>query len=449
MDSNQVEIQLPGGRILAKRSNGLVHVRGLRYATASRFQRPTLTENWPSPFDCTKPAIICPQRPSRLNFITGDLKLDRQMDEDCLNLTITMPESGLEQSQKLPVLVWFHGGAYLSGGGDLDCYYPGSLASKGIIVVNVTYRLGIFGFMPVDGIAPSNLGLMDQLESLRWVSRNIQHFGGDPKQVTISGQSAGAHSAFLMTIVDDAKGLFRRVILQSPPFGEVYADNGVEQLSQYAKALIGTEPQSLTTHDLLEIEVKLIAEANHMGLPLAYWPHFGRYPMPDLSESESRVSDSAKTVPVLSGWTMNEGSAFVPVQYENSLWAKFPILGTVIKSVATWKFSGRLFVWPTQEYHRKYLACGGNSSTYSLDWSPAGSTHGAVHCIDLPFLFGSWDTWKAAPMLQGTGAKEVVERVGHQVRDLFAHFCIADDVCAFRSKHFDIDEDFVFEFASQ
>ncbi|KAJ5361865.1 esterase [Penicillium brevicompactum] len=449
MDYNQVEIPLPGGTILAKRSDGLVHVRGLRYATARRFERPVLTENWPSPVDCTKSASICPQRPSRLNFVTGDLKLGRKMDEDCLNLTIALPETGLVHQQKLPVLVWFHGGAYLSGGGDLDCYHPGSLASKGIIVVNVTYRLGIFGFMPVDEIAPSNLGLMDQLESLRWVNRNIQYFGGDPDRVTIAGQSAGAHSAFLMTILDDAQGLFRRVILQSSPFGEVFADKGVKQLSRYAKDLIGTEPQSITTHDLLQIESKLIAKANDLNLPLAYWPHFGRYPLPKLSEAESRVSDSAKRIAVLSGWTTNEGSAFVPLQYENSLWAKVPILGTVIQFVATWRFSGRLFVWPTQEYHRTFLACGGNSSTYVFNWSPAGSAYGPVHCIDLPFIFGSWDSWKAAPMLRGSGTKAVVERVGSQVQDLLAHFCTADDVTAFRSVQFEIDEDFVFKLASK
>ncbi|KAF7542847.1 hypothetical protein G7Z17_g11232 [Cylindrodendrum hubeiense] len=214
-DSQRVEIQLPGGTVVGLCKNDLIHVRGLKYAEAKRFQTPkAAAETWDGIVDCTKPAPICPQTPSRLDFVTGDLNQGQTMDEDCLNVTITAPATLSEQKPSLPVMVWFHGGAFLSGGGDLDCYWPHDLARRGIVTVNVTYRLGIFGFLPIDDVAPANIGLLDQIEALRWVQKNISIFGGDPARVTIAGQSAGAMSVVCM-MTGQADGLFQRAILQS------------------------------------------------------------------------------------------------------------------------------------------------------------------------------------------------------------------------------------------
>jgi para-nitrobenzyl esterase len=140
------------------------------------------------------------------------------MDEDCLHLTITAPARAINEGLQLPVMVFLHGGANVSGGGDLDCYLSDSLIRKDIVVVNVSYRLGIFGWVPMEGKAPANLGLLDQIEALRWVQKNISHFGGCPQHVTIIGHSVGAYVKYCMMVADTATGLFHRAILQSTPF---------------------------------------------------------------------------------------------------------------------------------------------------------------------------------------------------------------------------------------
>lgn len=116
-------------------------------------------------------------------------------------------------------MVWIHGGSYVAGAGDAPAYNPSSLVSEqGVIVVSVTYRLGVLGYLGGNG-RPANLGLLDQLVALKWVRRNIAAFDGDPKQVTLFGQSAGGDAVAHLMAVQGARALFRRAIIQSPPLG--------------------------------------------------------------------------------------------------------------------------------------------------------------------------------------------------------------------------------------
>ena len=117
-----------------------------------------------------------------------------------------------------PVLVWIHGGSYTSGSGDLAIFDPARLVAENrVIVVSVTYRLGLFGFLATGNGRPANLGLLDQLEAFRWVRRNIAAFGGDPDRVTAFGQSAGGDAIAHLMAVPEAPALFRRAIIQSDP----------------------------------------------------------------------------------------------------------------------------------------------------------------------------------------------------------------------------------------
>ena len=111
--------------------------------------------------------------------------------EDCQRLSITMP-ADLADDERVPVMVWLHGGSYTSGSGDLAIFDAKALVAENrVIVVSVTYRLGLFGYLATGTGRPANLGLLDQLEAFRWVQRNIGAFGGDPGRVTAFGQSAG------------------------------------------------------------------------------------------------------------------------------------------------------------------------------------------------------------------------------------------------------------------
>ncbi len=120
--------------------------------------------------------------------------VDRPMSEDCLSLNVWRPTQ--REGSPLPVMVWFHGGGFRIGGTSLEQYDGSSLASHGVIVVTVNYRLGIFGVFPHPALAePSaNFGLLDQMAALRWVQRNIAAFGGDADNVTAFGESAGGAS---------------------------------------------------------------------------------------------------------------------------------------------------------------------------------------------------------------------------------------------------------------
>lgn len=154
-------------------------------------------------------------------FGTADKIFDEPLNpsEDCLYLNVwtRTPGSGAK-----PVMVWIHGGSNLNGSGSSNWYDGAALARRGVVVVSVNYRLGVFGFLAHPALAAEspngsagNYGLMDQLEALRWVKRNIRSFGGDPSRVTVFGESAGSIDVMHLMASPQATGLFHRAIAQS------------------------------------------------------------------------------------------------------------------------------------------------------------------------------------------------------------------------------------------
>lgn len=177
-----------------------------------RWRPPAGVRPWRGVRDATTPSPYCPQ--GGMQGIVGQ--------EDCLYLDVTVPaRSGAEPARagrgdRLPVLVWLHGGGFTSGGARE--YDAARLATAGdVVVVSVNYRLGALGFLsaPALDAAGGNYGLMDQAAALRWVRRNAARFGGDPGNVTLAGQSAGARSVCAQLVSPDARGLFDRAIVQS------------------------------------------------------------------------------------------------------------------------------------------------------------------------------------------------------------------------------------------
>lgn len=144
-----------------------------------------------------------------------------KISEDCLYLNIWT--SAKSPGEKLPVLVFIPGGAFTGGSGDVPLYNGKNLAKKGVVVVTINYRVGVFGFLALPALtkeskhhSSGNYGLLDQLAALKWVHENISAFGGNPNRVTIMGQSAGALSVMYLTASPLAKGLFIRAIAESP-----------------------------------------------------------------------------------------------------------------------------------------------------------------------------------------------------------------------------------------
>jgi para-nitrobenzyl esterase len=191
-------------------------VRGLRW------QAPQPVTAWQGTYHADRPAPMClqPMRARTMNHYFGN----EAISEDCLYLNVWAPKS----ATKLPVIVWIYGGGFNVGSTSMANYSGEGLAAKGVVRVNIAYRVGVMGFLAhpdltkEGGGGSGNYGLMDQIAGLKWVQRNIAAFGGDPGNVTIVGQSAGSMSVALLQQSPLAKGLFHRVVgMSGSPFGEL------------------------------------------------------------------------------------------------------------------------------------------------------------------------------------------------------------------------------------
>ena len=144
------------------------------------------------------------------------------MSEDCLTLNVWAPAR--RPGRRAPVMVWIYGGAFENGSARMPIYDGGNIASHGVVMVTLNYRLGHFGFFghpqlteeaKAEGVPTANYGFLDQIAALQWVKRNIEAFGGDPGNVTIFGESAGGISILALMTAPSARGLFQKAIVQS------------------------------------------------------------------------------------------------------------------------------------------------------------------------------------------------------------------------------------------
>lgn len=221
---NSIIITTNNGKLKAFTSTvlnkDLLIALGIPYAKAPinklRFRKPEPLENWLGIRDANRFAPQCYQfKPNKTYtpWISGD----DYMSEDCLYLNIWAPLHLSSSSSLKPVMVWIHGGAFFSGSADLNTYDGRILAAYGdVVVVTINYRLGALGFLNMASeSAPGNQGLHDQVMALKWIQTNIKFFGGDSRQVTLFGQSAGAISIGLHYLSPLSSDLFKRGILQS------------------------------------------------------------------------------------------------------------------------------------------------------------------------------------------------------------------------------------------
>ncbi|ODU78380.1 MAG: hypothetical protein ABT10_22840 [Novosphingobium sp. SCN 63-17] len=213
-------VKLAQGRLVGAREAGVERFLDIPFAAAPtgalRWRPPQAPLRWRGVRDATSPGPACPQtvRPA---LVAGGVA-DRQ-SEDCLQLNIWRPAG----ASRLPVMVWVHGGAHVIGSGTFPAFDGIGFARQGVILVTINYRLGALGYFAhpaltaeaSPGEALANYGLMDQIAALRWVQRNIAAFGGDPRKVTLFGESAGAISVTTILAQPAAKGLFARAIVQS------------------------------------------------------------------------------------------------------------------------------------------------------------------------------------------------------------------------------------------
>lgn len=307
-------VKTEAGLVHGKISNRVLEFKGIPYAAPPlselRWQLPQPPKAWTGVLDATKYKSACPQL-SRYG------STEASYDEDCLYLNVTVPYSQHSSPTLRPVIVWIHGGAFVGGSSSL---YPlDFIATTGdAVVVSMNYRLGVFGFMAHPSFDPDwngALALEDQRSALRWVKRNAVAFGGDPNNITIAGESAGAASVCMHVIApEETRGLFHKAIAQSggcvTPLKTVAENSKTGQkVAEYvgcteaATALACLRGKSVK--DLLEAGSK--AQGSNL---LAYAPSVGSKAIP-LHGADAIGSGKFVQVPMINGGNRDELRLYV------------------------------------------------------------------------------------------------------------------------------------------
>jgi para-nitrobenzyl esterase len=265
------EPSLPGG----------VTFKGIPFAQPPvkdlRWREPQPVQGWRGIRDATRPSALCIQPPlgtgrflKPLAQLYGTVYNPARFEisEDCLYLNVWVPEWPVKNPA--PVMVWIHGGSNVIGGGAESGYDGAALARKGVVVVTINYRLGVFGFFAHPELtresphhASGNYGLLDQIAALQWVRQNIARFGGDPKRVTVFGESAGSINTGLLLCSPLAVGLFQRVILESGPvLGLAHHPTPLEKGEQFGENVARSLGSLGDLHKLRESPAESVVTAS-------------------------------------------------------------------------------------------------------------------------------------------------------------------------------------------
>jgi len=428
---------------------GVVAFLGLPFAEPPigdlRFRPPVPIESWGRSIDASTFGPACPQP------VDPGQTLYQNQSEDCLTLNVWTPSA---DDGKRPVMVWIHGGGWIYEGTEDPLYDGAKLAARGdVVVVSMEYRLGVFGFSHFEGIEGSgNAGLLDQRLALQWVRDNIADFGGDPDDVTLFGESAGAMSVTALMAMPSAEGLFHKAIAQSGAGGTAreaaYATAVSEKLLASAGVTGVSELVDLTTAELLAAQDLLIEDAFLSDLLFGTVVDGTVVPEPPI---HAIAKGSAYDVPLLTGTTKDEtrlwivyvdllakvpldvvltfvpsGARAIPEGktvsdviglYESNRPGAAP--GTITHAVGTDIF----FRLPAIRLIEAQLAHQPeNVFLYRFDWSPPAPAYpqydlGSPHGTDLAFTFGTPDGWTE---IYGTDG--IPEALRDQVMDAWIAF---------------------------
>jgi para-nitrobenzyl esterase len=292
------------GPLEGVRSDSLIVFRGIPYAAPPvadlRWRAPQPVPPWRDLRSAAAFGSACQQKVGLSLEGGGD---PGPLSEDCLFLNVWTPRA--EPAAKLPVMVWFHGGALIFGAGSLKLYDGAALARQGVVVVTVNYRLGPLGYFVHPALeraaprGPANFGLLDQIAALHWVQRNIEAFGGDAQQVTLFGQSAGAQSVLALMASPLSRGLFQRAVAQSPYGNPSHSRDQARQTGVRA-----------TLAQLRRVPADQIASLQGKGLSLAPSLIIGDAALPQPILATFQAQQQAK-VPLVIGSNSDETSVAV------------------------------------------------------------------------------------------------------------------------------------------
>lgn len=285
-------VETDRGMVRGEHRRGAYRFKGIPYAAPPvgerRFAPPAPGESWSGIRRAVGSHPVAPQPPDMVSQLLGAGDGPPQSEADCLTLNVWTPRP---DDAARPVLVWIHGGAFVTGSGSVPWYDGANLTRRDVVVVTVNYRLGALGFCHLEGIGgdafagSGNVGILDQAAALAWVQRNIEAFGGDPGNVTIFGESAGGMSVGTHLALPASRGLFHRAIAQSGAVDNVSDPDRATGIARRVLDELGLgasridELRSIPASALVEAQQKISADFGITG-GLPFQPVWGDSVLP-------------------------------------------------------------------------------------------------------------------------------------------------------------------------
>lgn len=409
-------VRAPIGAVEGEANENLLVFKGVPYALppvgVARWKPPVAMPAWSEVRNAKRFAPACVQPTPRPGSIYANEHAE--MSEDCLSLNVWTPK----EARKAPVFVWIHGGALTTGASSEAMYDGAKLAERGVVVVSINYRLGILGYLahPLlsaesgEGIS-GNYGLLDQIEALRWVKNNIEAFGGDPSNVTIAGESAGALSVMYLMASPPARGLFHKAIAQSaymistPELKQArFGENTAEAIGSRLIAAVGAQ-------DLAALRAIDAEKLTNVAAQAGYFP-LGTIDGRVLPRQLVDVFDRGEQapVPIIAGFNSGEIRSLrflappAPADaatYEASIRSRYADLAdnylklypskSLEESVLA-ATRDALYGWTAERLVTKQTALSQPAFLYIFDHGyPAADAAGlhAFHAAELPYVFGT------------------------------------------------------------
>ncbi len=446
-------VEIAEGKLAGVARDGVLRFNGIPYAKPPvgplRWQMPEAAEGWAGVRDASRFGNIAPQVASPSGEVLGGTPGTRS--EDCLYLNVQTP--GCDDAKRA-VMVWIHGGAFVTGASSVGTYNGKYLVPRGdIVLVTINYRLGAFGFLNLRDASGGKLpgtgaeGLADQIQALRWVKDNIAAFGGDPDNVTIFGESAGGMSVGALLACPSARGLFHKAIPQSGASDIGYARDVSAKVGKHVlDKLAGADPLTAPWESILDIQKELLALPRESG-GMPFGPTIDGSVLPRRA-IELVAEGSAAGVPVMTGTTRDEWKLFtiaaqniknldepglrrltakmVGEEHADALLAAYTA-GSPFERWNDLNTDHTFFVPAT----RLLDAQGAHAPVYGyrFDWaSPMlGGALGSCHALELGFMFGTMRMKGAAPFF---GQGEEAEALSNAMMDAWIAFAKAGNPSA-------------------
>lgn len=452
-------VAAPCGQFRGIAGDGVFEFRGIRYAEAPigehRFAPPVPAAIADAPVDATAFGPISIQDIDPLPLVVPGAEFNfygpgAVASEDCLNLNVWTPDIG----GRAPVLVWIHGGAFLCGSGT-GLWTDGTHLARrhGIVVVTINYRLGYLGGLYLGDRDPSrsNLALQDQLQALRWVRDNISAFGGDPDNVTIGGQSAGAMSVAALVVAPGGRGLFHRAFIESGHLDSIIDTSKARETTAFILDRLGVHG----AHGLEQLRqlstFRITATQRELGISRRAFPLVGdgitlpADPMAALAERGD--------IDILIGTTTEEDRLFAVTGWAPAIRPISETLGGYLPEpdaraeaetlyaellaqrggdvVALTHLIATEHSWaePARQLATAHAGAGGRTYHYEFAWaSPALEGRiGAAHLVDLPFFFDNLDARGVVDLLGPEAETEAVMQLSHGMGAALAAFVRSGD----------------------